>query len=72
MSTTAKACMVSINPVKTNVGAIYISTSSDTAPTINPLYPDQMPKYKFPDASQVYIWSDVNGDSVDLTIEYYG
>ena len=72
MSTTAKACMVSINPVKTNVGAIYISTSSDTAPTINPLYPDQMPKYKFPNASQVYIWSDVNGDSVDLTIEYYG
>ena len=72
MSTTAKTCMVSINPVKTNVGAIYISTSSDTAPTINPLYPDQMPKYKFPDASQVYIWSDVNGDSVDLTIEYYG
>ena len=72
MSTTAKACMVSINPVKTNVGAIYISTSSDTAPTINPLYPDQMPKYKFPDASQVYIWSDVNGDSVELTIEYYG
>lgn len=72
MSTTAKACMVSINPVKTNVGAIYISTSSDTPPTINPLYPDQMPKYKFPDASQVYIWSDVNGDSVDLTIEYYG
>lgn len=72
MSTTAKACMVSINPVKTNVGAIYISTSSDTAPTINPLYPDQMPKYKFPNASQVYIWSGVNGDSVDLTIEYYG
>ena len=72
MSTTAKACMVSINPVKTNVGAIYISTSSDTAPTINPLYPDQMPKYKIPDASQVYIWSDVTGDSVDLTIEYYG
>lgn len=72
MSTTAKACMVSINPVKTNVGAIYISTSSDTTPTINPLYPDQMPKYKFPNASQVYIWSDVNGDSVDLTIEYYG
>ncbi len=72
MSTTAKACMVSINPVKTNVGAIYISTSYDTAPTINPLYPDQMPKYKFPNASQVYIWSDVNGDSVDLTIEYYG
>lgn len=72
MSTTAKVCVVSINPVTTNVGAIYISTSSDTAPTINPLYPDQMPKYKFPDASQVYIWSDVNGDSVDLTIEYYG
>lgn len=72
MSTTAKVCMVSINPVTTNVGAIYISTSSDTAPTINPLYPDQMPKYKFPDASQVYIWSDVTGDSVDLTIEYYG
>lgn len=72
MSTTAKACMVSINPVNTNVGAIYISTSSDTAPTINPLYPDQMPKYKFPDASQVYIWSDITGDSVDLTIEYYG
>jgi len=67
-----KGARVIVVPSLSNSGAVYVK-QSDTYSSINPIYPDPTNNtYEFSNISQVNVFVDNVGDSVDLVIQYFG